>query len=180
MSQNVAWIDLETTGTDEKHDSIIEIACIVTSKQWQEQARMNIIVKPEGFPPADVHPVVLDMHLKNGLWNDVVSQGISTTNADKLFSSFLGLNLSGAKQLVLAGSGVSHFDRRFIDAQLPLSAKFLTFWSYDVGVVRRFRECAGIKEKQVKKHRAMDDIQQHLFDWMRYIEEFKKLLELTK
>jgi oligoribonuclease len=171
--QNVAWIDLETTGTDEHKDSILEIACIITNKQWIEQDRINIIVKPDPMP-TNIAPVVLDMHQKNGLWTDVVSNGQPLATADAFFMDFLRGNLGGAKQLVLAGSGVSHFARRFIAAQLPLSEKLLTYWSYDVGVVRRFFECCGIKKKQVSKHRAMGDIEQHLADWTRYLEEFKR------
>jgi oligoribonuclease len=171
--QNVAWIDLETTGTDEHKDSIIEIACIVTNKQWVEQDRVNIIIKPDPMPE-NISPVVLDMHTKNGLWNDVVSNGIPIKDADWKFNEFLGQYLGGAKSLVLAGSGVSHFDSRFIHTQLPISAQRLTFWTYDVSVVRRFFECAGIKGiKNVKKHRAMGDVEQHLADWITALERMK-------
>lgn len=166
MSQNVAWIDLETTGTNEKVDKVIEIACIITNKNWLKQDSFNAVIHPEPMPK-NIAPIVLDMHTKNGLWGDVMASSLTTEGADINFAQFLSGHLGGVKQLVLAGSGVSHFDRRFIDAQLPISAKLLTFWSYDVGSVRRFLECAGIKGiKNVKKHRAMGDIEQHLEDWI--------------
>lgn len=180
MSQNVAWIDLETTGTNETKDSIIEIACIVTNKQWVEQDRINIIVKPDPMP-VNIAPVVLDMHQKNGLWNDVLAQGIPIKDADWKFNEFLGQYLCGTKSLILAGSGVSHFDNRFIRSQLPISAARLTFWSYDVANVRRFLECCGIKSiKNVKKHRAMGDIEKHLEDWVWAIELIQAAWGLMK
>lgn len=174
MSQNVAWIDLETTGTDENKDSILEIACIVTNKQWIELDRINLIIKPDPMPE-NISPIVLDMHTKNGLWNDSIYKGISIKDADWKFNGFLQQYLGGVKTLVLAGSGVSHFDNRFIQAQLPISKSKLTFWSYDIGAIRRFFECAGIKGiiKNVKKHRAMGDIEQHLEDWVKSIDYVK-------
>jgi oligoribonuclease (3'-5' exoribonuclease) len=82
----------------------------------------------------------------------------------------------GVKSLILAGSGVSHFDNRFIKVQLPVSSKCLTFWSWDIGAVRRFLECAGVKGvKNVKKHRAMDDIEQHIQDWVWAVNVIKEL-----
>ena len=68
------------------------------------------------------------------------------------------------------GSGVLHFDRRFIDYFMPTFSKRVTHWAYDVGVLRRTFIKAGVKYADMsgKTHRALDDARVHAEEWRYY------------
>jgi len=129
-----------------------------------------VLVKPAGLDDMEINSHVLDMHMRNGLWKDVQENGRTVEDARGTICEYLRQFSTGKrKQHILAGSGVSHFDNRFIKAQYPEVAALLTFWSYDVGVLRRAFESAGRKDllgKPPKKnHRASDDARLHYEEW---------------
>ena len=80
--------------------------------------------------------------------------------------AFLEANNAPSGRTVLAGSGVSHFDCRFIRHYLPELEAFLRYWMIDIGVVRRMYELwvgelpTAVNEE--KTHRALDDVYCHL------------------
>lgn len=111
---------------------------------------------------------VVDMHIANGLIRALLI-GEGTTDLKTVEASlliWLNNNLqSFTKRIPLAGSGVSHFDRRFIRAQMPKLDNRLTYWAYDVGSVRRFLRLYGLPimvEHDAKTHRALDDVKAHI------------------
>ena len=77
------WIDLEMTGLDTNHDSIIEIATIVTDSQ------LNILA--EGPELAIAHSLSTleamdewnrNQHGKSGLWRRVLEEGVGMADAE--------------------------------------------------------------------------------------------------
>lgn len=184
----IAWIDLETTGTDEFDDPIIEAAVIITSdKALTEVARRNWVVVPkrpaEAIARIEAKPPVLEMHTKNGLYQEVLD-GLGTPHvqAGEEIATFINSFRSGGGRIPLGGSGVSHFDHRFIAAQWPEVSKLLTYWAYDIGSARRFGLLCGVKapdaasDSSAKTHRAMDDIEMHVNEarwWMKFLRAMK-------
>lgn len=164
------WLDLETTGSDVEKDSIIEVGCILTTTGLTSIAEHSWVLTPdaEGLGRMMLNPVVRAMHEGNGLLADV----LDTENVRKPHHVAAGLlawmQENGAKQgrTVLAGSGVGHFDRKFIDRYMPQVSKFLRYWCIDIGVVRRAHEMwVGTTISTAndgKTHRALDDIRCHL------------------
>ena len=181
----ILWLDLETTGSDPTEDTIIEVGCILT--RWDDLTSLSEFSMVAALPyPADVaelqmDPVVFDMHTQNGLLAEAAEASASIEEVESellgwmsrmmVSSGVLPYNLS----ICLGGSGVSHFDSRFVRRDMPKLSGYLTYWSLDVGSVRRmFRRCNPDLMPALtpadKTHRALDDARMHLDEWRHYEE----------
>jgi oligoribonuclease len=170
----LAWIDLETTGSDRVEDPIIEFAMIVTnpSAPFDEVTRLQSVVRPEGQQWSHrMNATVLEMHVSNGLLADVFGNSATPlAKVDSLAAECLH-GLAKPHEFLIAGSGVSHFDRGFIAEQMPKLNRFLAYAAIDVGVLRRTLAAIGLtveRETPEKTHRAMDDIEDHLTELRHY------------
>lgn len=181
MVAHLAWLDLETTGTDEHSDDVIEVGIVLTDAKLHVIADGTWKVAPQGRTVdaafAAASPVVQRMHNRNGLWSDLAKSALTREQADAWITQWMLDTTGGRKHVGLAGSGVAHFDRRFIAAQLPKLDKALTYWSLDVGVVRRALSFCGrddliptAGDGATKTHRALDDARQHLAEFRVYAE----------
>lgn len=168
MSEYLLWTDLETSGTDENKDKILEIACILTTTDLEELSSFETTIWPDGWdeqPPPDIDPIVMKMHSDSHLWEDCTESGVSCATAQA--AMVIRLSMFGDRHnFILAGSGVSHFDRRFLAAQMPELNKWLKYYSIDVGVLRRTLGLIGrddlVRPAPSKPHRAMADARIHL------------------
>lgn len=163
----LVWVDLETTGLDEREGEILEIAIVLTdldlrtidSEEWVIHYEHNEI-EPllDGF--------VTEMHDKSGLLSEV-----SQHERGESFDSWtrereweeIGRWLASrlervpARDCYLAGSSV-HFDRKWLSHHQPdllrmVSHRMLDVSSYKVG----FPELFAAEDREVE-HRAMADI----------------------
>jgi oligoribonuclease len=126
----VAWIDVETTGLDPDRCGLLEVAVVVTGWDLGIVDEATWLVDPGPGVRWDVAAEA--MHEATGLRRP---GGDPPTVVDRRLSAFLD-PLGGP--VALAGSGVGHFDDVWITKHLPATARRLTYWSIDVGVVRRF------------------------------------------
>lgn len=166
------FIDLETLGTDVEYHPPIEVGvAIVRRDNLQVDLAMQWPVHlEEGM---DMPKVVRDMHTKNGLLDDCYESTITIEDVDRELAYQLDRLMDG-KHMPFAGSGVLHFDRKFIDRWMPLTSKRITYWAYDVGVVRRFTQWAGGKVLDgSKSHRALDDALWHAQEAAFYMQLLK-------
>lgn len=170
LTDHLLWCDLETTGSDEANDSIIEVGCVLTTYDLTELGDFTAVVKPEplGLGRMLQNEVVRSMHEKNGLLADVLAAN-DEDRPHKVVQRLLHwLDCIGAEQgkLVLAGSGVGHFDRRFIARYMPQLHKALRYWVIDIGVIRRAHEMwvgpDPFRHNDGKTHRALDDVRCHV------------------
>jgi oligoribonuclease (3'-5' exoribonuclease) len=84
---------------------------------------------------------------------------------------------SKKSHIKLAGSGVTHFDRKFIKRDLRFFDSTLTHYALDIGSTRRQLEIAEVEIQQsnffFKTHRAVEDAAMHaqemrdFFRWAR-------------
>lgn len=169
------WLDLETTGSDEAKDCIIEVGCVLTTEVLDTISAWTCVVRPtaEGYGRLMLNPTVREMHEKNGLLPMMrelaaLEEG-EWPRPDQAAKQLLAwLEDNGARQgrTVLAGSGVGHFDRRFLDRYMPQVSRFLRYWCIDIGVVRRAHGMWVGSEvstaNDAKTHRALDDAYCHL------------------
>lgn len=167
----IAWIDIETSGSNEQLDLLLEVACIVTDQSLKELGRQRVVIKHDSDHINTVRSravqVVRDMHDATGLWDDVSDPKVALMQpyADEQMAAFLDLWVVRPTKAALAGSGVGHFDGRWLRAHMPATAHRLTYWAYDVGVLRRWFARLGIGTPDfngAKTHRGMDDIECHL------------------
>jgi oligoribonuclease len=118
------------------------------------------------------------MHQENGLVDACAVTPHTLVQVDAELARHLA-HWGKEHEYMLAGSGVGHFDRRFIRQQLPAVDAFLQYPAIDVGVIRRaMRMWAGdaldFKMNEGKEHRAMADIEQHLAEALTYRSLFRQ------
>lgn len=174
-SDFILWLDLETTG-NRPDDDIIELGAVLTDQRYDIITSFERVYRT--FQPiSNIHPRVLQMHFDNGLWDATTHSDKYARDAEAEILAWLGKAgalKGGSASLPLAGSGTSHFDRRYIERDWPSLAKRLTFWNLDIGVVRRFMRSwltpevfaanfQGYPEgTDPKDHRAMADVLLHI------------------
>jgi oligoribonuclease len=181
-AEAIAFIDLETTGSTLSGNRIVEVGVAITDRSFNVGATKSWVVDlPDLELLGEMDPVVIDMHVKSGLMRDLVrGSGITIRQVDDELSTLL-LGLGGGRHVPLAGSGVSHFDRQFIRRDMPHTDKLLSYWAYDVGVVRRFLRLAGypIPDNVELTHRALDDALDHAAEARRYLDLLSQLAPRT-
>ena len=166
---HLLWLDLETTGSDESKDCIIEVGAILTTEDLEPLAELDWVISPtdEALGRLLRNDVVRAMHEANGLLKFVLD-GVGMKPHDAAKDLLRWLEDNGAKQgrVALAGSGVAHFDRRFLDRYMPQVTNYLRYWVIDVGVIRRAHGMWVGSEvstaNDAKTHRALDDARCHL------------------
>lgn len=182
-------LDLETTGLDETapYASILEFGAYLTrdDQALTLVADATTLVRPPMVDEAwvNMHPAVRDMHTTSGLWNDVTTRPDAAMIGDLDNQLVAWLNgLTGTARIVLAGSGVSHYDQRWLRAFMPALHRRLTYWSVDAGVMRRMLEFAGRDDLvdlptdvDAKPHRAAGDAALHLAELRRYFELLRSI-----
>lgn len=174
---HLLWVDLETTGTDENLDGIVEIACILTPLDLSEQLFNYQAVTWPGTDAINrllANEYVLNMHKDSGLYAEIGDNGLDAANAAVTVVDLMRVHEVESHKVLIAGSGVAHFDRRFIKAHMRELDGYLAYPALDVGVLRRAAEMWGLDlhdypEPERKTHRAMDDICLHLDEgrWFR-------------
>lgn len=175
-SPYICWIDLETTGSGE-YDIIIEIGAVMTDRDFNELSSKQIVLQLGKAFHHRLDPVVLEMHTKNGLLDDCLNSKILNMDADAMMVEWISEFTKG-DHIPLAGSGVSHFDKpKFIARDLPLLNDYLSYWSYDVGTMRRWLKLFGVDipgadTREGLNHRALDDIRAHIQEARAYKRAF--------
>lgn len=162
----LVWVDLETTGLDERKGvgEILEYAVVLTDLE------LNEIDSIEGVIPHDmdwindlmkVNDYVREMHTKNGLLEEVAQASRLFRRAAVDHERFKITSMLLRHQMddtifVIAGSSVS-FDRRWLKEHMPGLEKMLHYRQLDVSVYKvGFPEIFGTATSDA--HRAMADI----------------------
>jgi oligoribonuclease (3'-5' exoribonuclease) len=124
--------------------------------------------------------VVVKMHTDNGLLDEVGQRGfypsemhrdMELARVDQELADWVR-SFAGGDHMPFAGSGVAHYDRKFIKRDLPLLDRRLTYYSLDIGSARRILDLADVKWPQVhfsKSHRALDDARQHIQETVAFL-----------
>ena len=175
------FLDLETTGNQIDLDEIIEIGAVLInlpSGEKVDEHTLTIKPSPAGFERIARNPTVKKMHEANGLLNVITLEDgtVPIAQADfDMASWLLALNNGDPMHTPYGGSGVSHFDRKFITKYMPRFDRLLSFWAYDVGVARRMSELVGASTYPItgKTHRALDDARVHVEEFKFYLARLK-------
>lgn len=188
---HLLWVDLETTGADVNVDEIIEMYAFITPYEYEDW-NLDYYIHFDGvFKPSEAaafrmagNPVVREMHLKTGLFDECLN---SQWDQERIYHSFLSYIDKFVKEqpepekikLQIAGSGVAAFDtpiiKRYCDTEFEV---FFVHSSLDVGHFRRFLKIAGKESlaptaQESKVHRAEEDILDHF-------KEAQNIVELVK
>lgn len=186
-SDIILFCDLETTGVDRDLDDIIEVGIsVVTWPAFEEVFAKNYVLepRPSAYARMQAEDEVREMHRQNGLQDEVdaiiaAGYGYNTPElADRAIDADLSqFGSRGSAHIPVGGSGFSHFDRPFIRKSLPLFDSRISYWCYDVGVMRRMFILAGAvhADDSGKTHRALDDARVHAQEFKFYMDRITEM-----
>lgn len=176
------WNDIETTGLDYDQDLILEMAWQITDYagtplteitstitiDYGDEAMMRMVL--ERYRKAA--PYVKDMHLKNGLWNEVlfVENGTRSDLFHAIDDMLVAVDeVREDAEVRLAGSSVG-FDKRFLETafggELSISHRV-----HDLSTLRPLFQWQGIDLADLTldiedgTHRAAADIRRDVAQW---------------
>ena len=173
----LAWMDLEMTGLDPAVDVIVEIATLITDDNLELVAEgPDLVVSAPSEALASMQDVVVEMHTKSGLLDQIKASTLSLEAAGEMTLAFLKEHIDKPRTVPLCGNSIG-VDRRFLAAQLPEVEHFLHYRSIDVSTIKELARRWNAKAfqqapKKAKGHRALDDIRESLDELRHYREQF--------
>ena len=173
--QYIFWVDLECTGSGDNED-VIELGAVITDRDLNELDSRQYVFPTTQDKLDGMAPVVVSMHTKNDLLDEVRAATPEERNealelADEELAAWIR-SFCGGDHMVIAGSGVSHYDRKYIKRDFPALNDRVTYKHLDIGAISMGMEYAGIewsKDFYTKTHRALDDARQHVREFQRYV-----------
>ena len=179
-ADHLIWVDLEMTGLEPDHDTIIEIATIVTDSD------LNVIAEGPVFAVHQSAETMAGMddwntkqHGGSGLTQRVLDSDSSMAQAEAETIAWLEQYVAAGKS-PMCGNSIGQ-DRRFMVKYMPKLEAFFHYRNLDVSSVkelaRRWRPdvLAGVKKNG--SHLALDDIRDSIAELQHYREKFFRLEE---
>jgi oligoribonuclease len=171
----LVWLDLEMTGLEPARHVIVEIATLVTDDQLEIVAEgPDLVVHASDEQLAAMDEVVLAMHTKSGLLDEIRSSTLTLDEAGARTLAFIKEHAPEARTVPLCGNSIGT-DRRFLAAQLPDIEEWLHYRSVDVSTIKELARrwypgVVGAAPKKEGVHRALDDVKESVAE-LRYYRE---------
>lgn len=167
----LTWIDLETTGLDERVDEILEIAVAVTDDELNEIAARNWVVRPSSRAILlSMSEYVRSMHVASGLLDEIAS-GVRYSITSVAHRAEAFIRTYAPEPTPMCGNSVG-FDRRFLAYHAPELEKAFTYRTIDVSSIkelaRRWRPEIEYVPDGGKPHRALPDIRHSIAELAHY------------
>lgn len=169
----LAWIDLEMTGLNPEHHVIVEIATLITDDDLNLVAEgPDLVIHVTEEDLENMEPVVLEMHTKSGLLQEIKASTLTLEEAGKQTLSFLKTHIPKERTVPLCGNSIGT-DRKFLAKWLPEVENFLHYRSVDVTSIKElgkrwFPKITAAAPEKNGGHRAMDDIKASLLELQYY------------
>ncbi|MDH5371827.1 MAG: oligoribonuclease [Acidimicrobiia bacterium] len=167
MDQPLVWVDLEMTGLDPDTDVILEIACIVTNGNLDEVVEgPDLVLHATEAQLEGMVDVVVQMHTKSQLVNDVAKSTLTVAEAEQLVLEFITEHVPEPFTAPLAGNSV-HADRAFLRRYMPALNDYLHYRIVDVSTIKElarrwYPEAANQAPRKHGDHRALADIRESI------------------
>jgi len=173
------WIDLEMTGLDPGHDSILEIATVITDGD------LNLLA--EGPVLAIAHPEARlkamdewnrNQHGGSGLWQRVLEEGVAMAEAEARTLTFLRKWVK-PQQSPICGNSICQ-DRRFLYRQMPALERFFHYRNLDVSTLKELARrwapevLASVRKKST--HTALSDIHDSIEELRHYRQHLDRMM----
>jgi oligoribonuclease len=173
----LAWMDLEMTGLDPSRHVIVEIATLLTDDDLELIAEgPDLVVHATEEQLAEMADVVVQMHTKSGLIEQIRSSTTSLADAGAQTLAFLRSHIPVERTVPLCGNSIGT-DRRFLSVHLPEVEEFLHYRSVDVSTLKELAKrwnpaILGGAPRKAEGHRALDDIRESVEELRYYRETF--------
>ena len=165
-------MDLEMTGLDPKQHVIVEIATLLTDDDLTIVAEgPELIIHASEAELALMDPVVVEMHTKSGLLEQIKASTVSLEEAGSQTLAFLKEHLE-PQSVPLCGNSIG-MDRRFLAEYLPVIEHFLHYRSVDVSTIKElsrrwYPDVLSGAPRKAAAHRALDDIKESIKELAHY------------
>lgn len=172
--EKIFWLDMEMTGLSPEKDVIIEVAAIVTDKEFKELDSYHNVVKQEQKYLDAMDSWNQKCHRKTGLYA-LVPKGKVLHQVEKDLLGLLENHFKPDEKIVLAGNCI-YQDRSFIRKYMPQLEKKLYYRMLDVTAWKLIAQQKGFLFEKENKHRALDDTRESIKELTYYLKniEFKK------
>ncbi len=169
-SDYLVWMDLEMTGLEPEHDTIIEMATIVTDGSLNIIAEgPNLVIHQPDHIMDHMNDWCKKYHGDSGLTQRVKESPISLKQAEQLTLDFIRKHVSEGVA-PLCGNSI-HQDRRFLVKYMPRLEAWLHYRNVDVStvkeMVKRWYPNQPVWRKQ-GAHLALDDILESIEELKHY------------
>lgn len=160
------------TGLEPAKHVIVEIATLITDDELNIVAEgPELVIHATDDQLAGMEPVVVDMHTKSGLLEQIKSSTITLEDAGAQTLAFLKEHLKEGA-VPLCGNSIG-MDRRFLDAYLPEIENYLHYRSVDVSTIKElsrrwYPEVLNKAPRKAVSHRALDDIKESIDELRHY------------
>ncbi|MDQ1392566.1 MAG: oligoribonuclease [Acidimicrobiaceae bacterium] len=169
----LAWMDLEMTGLDPSHDTIVEIATLITDDDLNVLAEgPDLVITADPGALAAMADVVRKMHTKSGLLAAIEASSTTVEEAGRATLEFLRQHIAHPRSVPLCGNSIGT-DRRFLAIFLPEIDNYLHYRSVDVSTLKElarrwYPDAYAAAPKKAGGHRAMDDIRESVAELAYY------------
>ncbi len=167
MDDKLVWVDCEMTGLNLASDRLIEIAALVTDSELNILGEgVDLVIHADDTALAAMEPVVVEMHAKSGLTDEVRTSAVTVPDAEQAVLAYLREHIASARTVPLAGNSIAT-DRGFIARDMPELDAFLHYRMVDVSSIKELcrRWYPKIYYGQPDKglaHRALADIRESI------------------
>lgn len=123
----LTWVDIETTGLDHKKDSVLEVGMVLTDDDLNVIASRYYVILTKKRKLKRMNDFVRNMHTKSGLLEILTNMPeacLKMRHAELELMAFMEENdvnavNNGKPELALMSGSSIHFDRRFLEKNMP-------------------------------------------------------------
>ncbi len=163
------------TGLDPAQHVIVEIATLLTDNDLNVVAEgPELVIHATEEQLSGMDKVVVDMHTKSGLLDQIRAAETSLEEAAEQTMAFLKEHINDPGSVPLCGNSIG-MDRRFLAVYMPDVEQFLHYRSIDVTTLKELArrwhpEVLSSAPRKEVGHRALDDITASIEEMRHYRE----------